>query len=116
MTKIKTVLIWGKEDLLSSSIEHFLAAHKNWNVISVLNTGDLEALIQAVASKHPDIVIIHQGDRYDPASLPLKILQDHPALKVITVSLEDNAMEVYNKKKILIRAPSDLTTAIEDSA
>lgn len=80
------IVVWGREDLLSSSIEHFLAAKEDWKVVSISNKEDLDALILAVETTQPDIVIIHQGCHNDPTNLPLQFLQDHPAIKVITIT------------------------------
>jgi len=108
------VVVWGREDLLSSSIEYFLATKEDWKVVSISNKEDLDALILAVETTHPDIVIILQGDHNGLTNLPLQLLQDHPAIKVITISLENNAMEVYSKQKIMVKQVSDLITVIEN--
>ena len=114
ITKAKMVVVWGREDLLSSSIEYFLATKEDWKVVSISNKEDLDALILAVETTHPDIVIILQGDHNGLTNLPLQLLQDHPAIKVITISLENNAMEVYSKQKIMVKQVSDLITVIEN--
>ena len=106
--------MWGGEDILSSSIELFLAAKEDWKVVRISNNEDLDALLFAVSTAHPDIVIIHQGCPNDPTNLPLQLLQDHPAIKVITISLDNNAMEVYSKQKMMVKQASDLITVIEN--
>ena len=110
--KPKTIVLWGREDLLSSSVELFLTAQKGWRVISISIEENFEALILAVAKVHPDVVIIQEGDH--PAnSYPLmKLIQDHPGLRVITVSLKDNIMEVYSKQNILVKSASDLISVV----
>ena len=112
----KLVVVWGNEDILRSSIEHFLGTKENWRVITLSNEEDLEALIQAVESSKPDIVIIHQGCHTGLNLLALQLLQAHPDIKVITISLENNLMEVYSKQKIMVKQASDLITVIEDEA
>lgn len=113
MAKSKMIVIWGRGDILSSSIELFLAAKADWKVVSVSNKEDLDALILAVETTQPDIVIIHRGCLDDRTNLSLQFLQDHPAIKVITISLENNAMDVYSKQKILVKQASDLIAVIE---
>jgi hypothetical protein len=113
MTKSKTIVLWGREDLLSSSVELFLTAQKGWHVISISDEENFDALLLAVDKVHPDVVILQQGDRAGNSNLPIKLLQDHPKLKVITVSLNDNLMEVYSKQNILVKSASDLISVVE---
>jgi DNA-binding NarL/FixJ family response regulator len=113
MMKSKTIVLWGREDLLSSSVELFLTAQKGWKVINISNEENFDALLLAVDKEHPDVVILQQGDRAGNSNLPIKLLQDHPGLKVITVSLNDNLMEVYSKQNILVKSASDLISVVE---
>jgi N-dimethylarginine dimethylaminohydrolase len=115
MVKPKTIVLWGREDLLSSSVELFLTAQKGWKVISISNEESFDALLLAVEKVHPNVVIIHQGDRSTNSSLPMQLIQDYPGLRVITVSLQNNLMEVYSKQNILVKAASDLISAVESA-
>ena len=115
MVKSKTIVLWGREDLLSSSVELFLTNQKGWEVISISNEESFNALLEAVDKMHPDVVIIHQGDRSTNSSLPMQLIQDYPGLRVITMSLQDNLMEVYSKQKILVKAASDLISVVESA-
>lgn len=114
MTKSKMIVLWGSENILNSSIEYLLAPIANWIVVSISSTEDLEALILAAESKHRDIVIIHQERHNNPTNLSLQLLQDHPEIKVIVLSLEDNLMEIYSKQKKLVKQGSDLIAVIEN--
>jgi len=114
MAKSKMIVVWGGEDILSSSIELFLAAKQDWKVVRISNKKDLDAVILAVETTQPDIVIIHQECIKDQTNSALQLLKRHPAIKVITISLENNVMDVYSKKKILVKQASDLITVIEN--
>jgi len=113
MKKSRTIVLWGQEDLLSSSVETFLTAQKGWRVVNISIEEKFEALIQAVAKVHPDVVIIQQGDRPSNSYPLMKLIKNHPGLRVITVSLMDNLMEIYSKQDILIKSASDLISAVE---
>jgi DNA-binding NarL/FixJ family response regulator len=112
--KNRRVLIWGTEDLLSSSVQSFLRSTKEWTVVNLCDGEDTEALLLAVEKTQPGIVIINLGGRQYPTDLPLQLLQNHPTLKVITVSLENNSMEVFNKQHIVVKEASDLISVIEN--
>ena len=113
MAKSKIIVVWGSEDILNSSIEVFLAVKEEWKVARISNKEDLDALILAVETTQPDIVIIHQECINGPTNLPLQLLKDHAVIKVITISLENNTMEVFSKQKLMVRQASDLITVIE---
>ena len=113
MTKSKTIVLWGREDLLSSSVELFLTSQKGWKVISISNEENFEALILAVNKVRPDVVIIQQGDRSSNSYPLMKLIQNHPGLRVITVSLNNNLMEVYSKQDVLVKSASDLISMVE---
>jgi hypothetical protein len=113
MTKSRTIVLWGREDLLSSSVELFLSGQKGWRVVSISDEENLEALSLAVEKVHPDVVFIHQGDRSGDSHIPVSLLQKHPDLKVITFSLQNNLMEVYGKQNIMVKSASDLIAVVE---
>ena len=111
--KSKTIVLWGREDILSSSVELILTAHNDWKVFSISNEEKLDALIKVVDKLKPDVVIIHLGDCAGNLNLPTGLLQVHPGLKVITVNPNNNQLEVYSKQNIKVKAASDLIAAIE---
>jgi len=114
--KSKKILVWGCEDILNSSIKLFLSAKEDWQVISITDKESLKSLNLAVETSHPDIVIIQQSYQNSSNKLPLQILQEHPTIKVITISLENNLMEIFSKQKLLVKQASDLIAVIENEA
>ena len=111
--KSKTIVLWGREDLLSSSVELFLTDQKGWKVVNISDEENFDVLIQAVEKVNPDVVIILQGDRACHSNAPMILLQDHPGLKVITLNPKNNVMEVFSKQNILVKSASDLISVIE---
>ena len=110
----KVVLVWGTESILSSSIQYLLAAKEEWEVISVSNLEEFNTLIASFEQIFSDIVVIHQGELDDPCNLPLQLLQEHAGIRLITISLENNVMDIYNKQSMLVKDASDLVTVIEN--
>lgn len=111
--KQKTILLWGRGDLLSSSVELFLTTQKGWHVFNLQNDENLETLIKTVDELSPEVVILHQWDRAGALNLPTNLLQGRPGLKVITVNPENNVLEVYSKQDILVKSASDLISVIK---
>ena len=116
MAKSKTVVLWGSEDILISSVESILSNKKEWDVISLSNKEDIDALIQAVETSQASIVIMQQTKKSDPTFLPMQLIKNLPTLKVITVNLEDNSMEVFSKQKILVKDITDLISFFENES
>lgn len=109
----KKVIIWGRPDVLSWAVEHFLSTRKDWDVTSLSNELGLDGLMHEVENKQPDVVIIYQRTCARSAYIPAQLLLNYPSLSVITVNPDDNSMEVYNKKQIYIQEVSDLITVVE---
>jgi hypothetical protein len=113
-TDAKMIVIWGSENILNSSIQYLIANKAGWIVVSASNVEDFEALIHPVKNKLAEVVIIHQGDLDESCELPLQLLQGHSDLRVITISLESNVMDIYNKHSLLVNEASDLISVIEN--
>ena len=111
--KSKTIVLWVLDDLLSSSVELFLTAQKGWNVINISDEQHLNTVLQIVDKVNPDVVILHKEKQTGRLDVPHVLLQNHPNLKVITVSLKNNLMEVYSKQNILVKSTADLISAVE---
>ena len=109
----KKILLWGQDDLLSSSVELFLTAQQGWDVHNVSHQGNLETLIQVVDKVNPDVIVFNQDNSIGDPDLPTTILKNHPGLKVIGISLENNIMEVYCKQNVLIESVSDFISVIK---
>lgn len=125
MTKRKTAILWGQNDLLTKAMEMFLTAGEKhtWDVIRFPASEPISALVEQVQRIKPELVILYQPqpcDGSDPLiklileQPELKVLADQPDSKIITVSLENNVMQVYDKHSITVRQMSDLLSVIED--
>lgn len=116
MPKPKTVILWGQNDLLTKALEMFLTAGEAdaWEVIKLPGGQCLTGLVEEVQKIKPDLVIFYQAFPQDDLDSLTKLMHDQPDLRMITVSLENNVMQVYSKRSITIRQVSDLLSVIED--
>ena len=123
MTKPKTAILWGQDDLLAQAMEIFLMNEESWEVIRIPSREGICALVEQVQNIRPNLVILYQvkfADDSDPFTKllqeqpELKLIGEQPEMRVITVSLENNVMQVYSKHSITIRKVSDLLSVIED--
>jgi len=112
----KAVILLGQDDLLVTAVEHLFTARKGWKVIRISDTRDPEALVREVTRVDPEAVIVHQDVYFSNVRSLMRLVQDCPQLKVVTISLENNFLEVYNKQTICIKEASDLLSIIEEGA
>ena len=103
MTKSKTAILWGPDDLLAQAMEFFLRAGETWEVVRISTDQSTSSLMEQVRRIRPDVVILYQGNFVNDESLPMQLFLDQPNLKVVTVSLENNLMQVYSKHSITVR-------------
>lgn len=113
MTMPKTIILWGNDDLLSSYVEYFLVSEKGWNVVNIPIEQKIETVMEVVDKINPNIVIIQLGEQTGDSGAPTILLRNHPDLQVITLSLNNNLMEVYHKQDIQIQSAIDIISVIE---
>jgi len=111
----KKIVFWGRADLLDSSVESILASLVGWEVVCVSNKAGIKALNMAVKKAIPEIIIIRIEKDHTTPIFPMQLINDHPGIKVITLGFDNNSMEVYSKKTILIKQVSDLISVFEDN-
>ncbi len=109
----KTIILWGRKDLLGYSIEFVLTSRDEWNVIRVSDLHSLNILLQKMEKVDPDIVIICDGDSASATRPLMQLLQKCSELKVITVNPENNSMDVYKKQTVWVKETSDLIAMVE---
>ena len=110
----KKVILWGRKDLLGRSMEIFLSNCEAWEVIRLNSEQKGNDLLEAIEQEKPDVVLLYQNCNDNNGTLPLQLIQCYPGLKVISLHLESNMIEVYNKQTHWINAISDLLGVVED--
>jgi len=111
--KSKMVLVWGQDDLLSWAVNFFLTTRKDWDVVSLSSERGIDFLIQEVETLNPDVVIVYQTKCVNSARLLMQLLYTRPELTMITVSPQENSIEVYSKKKVYVQEVSDLISVVD---
>jgi hypothetical protein len=109
----KTIILWGPDGLLTWYMNYLLDGQSNWKVIRLFDEMGATQLLVEIEKLHPSVVIIYQEQDYRPTHLSQQILTKFPTLKVITVNLENNFLEVQNQQRIRIRDLSDFLTILE---
>lgn len=109
----KKILLWGQDDLLSTSMELFLTSQEGLEVHNITHQETCETLIQVVDKMNPDVIVINRENCIFDPDLPTTLIKNHAGLKVISISLDNNIMEVYGKQDVLIESVSDFISVIQ---
>lgn len=86
---------------------------ETWQVIKLSGDQCVSTLVEQMRRIKPDLVILYESSPGGCSPLS-KLIQEQPDLKIITVSLENNVMQLYSKRSITVRQASDLLSVIED--
>jgi hypothetical protein len=114
MKQRKTVILWGRDDVLSHAMDSFLKAEETWKVERIFIDQGIDYLVDQVRRIKPEVVILHTANCAIDQCLLMQLIQDQPQLNIVTVSLENNLMQVYSKHNFVLREVSDLLSIIED--
>jgi len=112
--KPKKVVLCGQGNVLGDGVESFLLEHKEWLVVRIEKEESAQMLKEHIEMENPDVVIVYESSSSSGETFPYQLLTGHPKLKVITLSLENNFLEVYDKHRILVNHISDLYSAINE--
>ena len=112
MAMNKKVILWRRKDLLGDAVASYLSTRTDWDVINVTEDESAQVFIAAVEKNKPDVVIIYEGAYVSITPLPALLMQTCPELKVITVSFENNTLEVFDKHRVGLNTASDLFHAM----
>lgn len=113
MKKTKKAILWGPDDLLTRSMEIFLTSAETWEVIRIPVEKGYACLVEQAKQIKPHVIILYAEHCENNPDLPMQLIQQHPNLRVVTVSLEENQLQVYSKHSILVQNASDLLSVIE---
>ena len=111
LSQKRRAILWCRDDLLSLAVGSFLKS-TDWDVIRVSNDGNAENLIREIKCVHPEVIILCRYEA-DNSTLALRLIDGQCCLKVITIGLDSNQMQVYSKQSLLLQKASDLLSVIE---
>lgn len=102
----KTIVVWGSEDYMLAAVEKLLATRSDWRAFRISADRDAASLVSELKRINPDVLIVSEGVAGCGRGL----------MKIITISQEDNMVEIYHKQTLGIKKASDLLSLIDDVA
>lgn len=99
--------------MLSSYVEKLLTSHNGWKVISIPIKQKVGDVVQMAAEVDPHLIIIQNGGYPRDIDILTILMQCRRGLKVMTLNLNSNLMEIYSRQETLIKSAVDLISVIE---
>lgn len=110
---VKTIILWGADSLLTWYLNNLLDVREDWQVTRITSEVQGDFPFCELERLRPDVVLIcGPHDRH--CLLPAKLLEAYPKLKVLTINLENNFVEINDCEKIEIDELSDFLSILED--
>ena len=113
----RRVLLIGDSSLLKEGVASLLMAELNLEVSDVTYTDDT-TFVQDILRVRPEVVVLKETPALDLARF-FQLLRDVPfeeALRVIVVHVEDKALDVYEKKRVIPKRSQDLVRLIRGAS
>ena len=103
------ILVVDNQGVMGAGLETLLSGDAALEVWGVALAGE-QALVQEIQRIEPDVIIlIRESQEVSPGRL-LDLLADYGRLRIISVSMNSNAIEVYNKQPVI---PTNYVTLID---
>jgi hypothetical protein len=107
----RRAIVWGRNDLLVQAVGSFLKS-TGWDAIHILSNEDVENLVGETKKVNPEVVILCR-EKTDESALALRLIDEKCCLRVITLGLDNNHIQIYSKQSVTLRGAADLLSIIE---
>ena len=113
--RTRRVILWSRDDLLAWTIDQILESGSTWDVIRVSSTDVVEILLRETEMLNPEVVILCQEKGEDNSALPLNLIENHPGLRVVSIDMVSNLVQVYSKCSVVLQSVTDFLSIVNGS-
>ena len=110
--KLKKVLVVHSDLMLGAGIENLLAREKD---ILVMGTSVTTNMSSDIDKFRPNVIVLDETLSFEDLGRVFDLLKDCPELRVMVINLQDNRVNIYNKREISISQSTDLVYAIKNN-
>lgn len=97
--------------LFARGVQSLLAKEGEVEVVGT-ERDDRHAL-DTLKALNPDVILVDSGAPRGESRLTIaEILQDVPQARVISLSIDENGMDIYDRQRMVAAGPADLVRAI----
>jgi two-component system nitrate/nitrite response regulator NarL len=105
------VFILYSHGLFARGVQSLLAREQEVEVVG-MERDDRQALAR-IKALDPDVILVDSGARREePSPTISEIFQEAPSARVISLSLQENGIDIYDKHRIVACGPAELVQAI----
>jgi DNA-binding NarL/FixJ family response regulator len=108
---LKKVTVILSEFLIGKGVESLLSREMELSVTSILYDGD-DGVIDHIERYQPSVVIMDESLLNGSSRNLFNQLLLYPKLRVLVLSVQDNRINIYDRKEILVSQSADLISAI----
>jgi hypothetical protein len=100
-----------ESELLSAGLQSLLSPCEELEVRSLHFTSEGD-LLHVVEEFRPDVLILEDALLSEIAAQLIKTDHDGPLMRVVCLSLEDNCLRIYEKRKIMVEGSADFLAVV----
>jgi DNA-binding NarL/FixJ family response regulator len=106
------VFILYSHGLFARGVQSLLSKDEQVEVVGMEKDDDRGAL-DTIKSLNPDVILVDSGADRDDACLTIsEIFREVPGARVISLSVQESGIDIYDKQRIVACGPDDLVRAI----
>ena len=113
--RTRRAIVWGRNDLFSQAIGQILESGMTWDVMMIPSNFAFEVLLQETTTFEPEVVILCQEKIVDESALPLALIEKHPEVRVISIGLVSNLIQVYSKRDVVLQSVPEFLSIVDGS-
>jgi DNA-binding NarL/FixJ family response regulator len=114
MSRSRVFILYG-HGLFARGVQSLLSKDEQVEVVGMEKDDDRGAL-DTIKSLNPDVILVDSGADRDDACLTIsEIFREVPGARVISLSVQESGIDIYDKQRIVACGPDDLVRAIRRS-
>lgn len=108
---LRKVLIVETNCIFDAGLQNLLLSRGDLIVRSIARS-ELGTLMEVIATYCPDVIVIDDQLLASYATRLLQISRKHPQLRVISMSLSDNHLYIFDQKQMLVSQSKDFLSLV----
>ncbi|HEX9015764.1 MAG TPA: hypothetical protein VF960_07145 [Chloroflexota bacterium] len=110
MTRSRVFILYS-HSLFARGVQSLLAREQEVDVVGVEK--DDPAALEQIKALGPDVILVDSTARHDERCLTIsEIFRESPGARVISLNLQEDGVDIYDKHRIVACGPIELVRAI----
>lgn len=106
---MKRILVVSKNDLLLIGIERLLGQNQAFSINTSVSI-DEQAIMHQIQQNGLDIIIVEANANETDLARLLSLLNVSDHLRVVTLEVNSNQIQIYDKREVMLRGSEDLVS------